>query len=378
MATTKNFTIRDGLTVGTVQDIDENGVWIGPASSYVGPTGSAGSSQPPSPQGPQGPAGAQGSYGDLGPLGPQGVKGPQGNVGPQGPAGPSGEQGPQGGPGPTGNTGPQGTSAAGPAGPQGPGGSIGNAGPQGPAGPIGPQGPQGSTGNTGPQGPQGAIGPQGPQGPQGPEGDVGPQGAIGQRGVQPATRGPQGPQGPQGNVGPQGVPGPRGPQGPQGAQGPQGGPGPTGPQGSTPTTTTPNVDSLGINTPAPPQGNIYATGNITGYYSDRRLKENIKNIDNSIQKVQSLTGIYFTQNKFAEKFGYNDYSRKIGLIAQQVQNVLPEAIQTAAFDADSKGDSISGEHYITINYMMVIPLMIEAIKEQQKEINTLLQKLEGN
>jgi hypothetical protein len=108
------------------------------------------------------------------------------------------------------------------------------------------------------------------------------------------------------------------------------------------------------------------------------LKENINNIDNSIQKVQSLTGIYFTQNKFAEQFGYHDYSRKVGLIAQQVKNVLPEAIQTAAFDADKNGDSISGENYITINYIMIIPLMIEAIKEQQKEINILLQKLEGH
>jgi hypothetical protein len=241
---------------------------------------------------------------------------------------------------------------------------------------AGPQGPQGTgTGGAGPQGPQGPQGPAGVTGPQGPTGPAtqGPQGPAGPIGV----RGPQGPQGaggPQGGVGPngfQGSPGDTGPQGPQGPTGPQG---PAGPQGTTGNTGA-SVSSLGVNTPAGPTGYILATDNISANYSDRRLKENIKKIDNCIEKIQSITGVYFTQNKLAEKFGYHNYDRQVGFIAQQVKAVLPESVSIAPFDADKNGNSLTGDEYLTINYTMLIPLVIEAIKEQQKEIKKLLEKI---
>jgi hypothetical protein len=167
-----------------------------------------------------------------------------------------------------------------------------------------------------------------------------------------------------GNPGPSGPLGPEGPLGPVGAQGP-----------ATPTTDSASVNSLGVGTPAGPAGYILTTNNITANYSDRRLKEHIKNIDNCIEKIQSITGVYFTQNKLAEKFGYNDYQRQIGLIAQQIGAVFPEAISTAPFDADVDGNSKSGDNYLTINYDRLVPLLVEAIKEQQKEIKELLQKI---
>jgi hypothetical protein len=132
---------------------------------------------------------------------------------------------------------------------------------------------------------------------------------------------------------------------------------------------------LGVGTPAGPDGYILATNNITSLYSDRRLKENINNIDHCIEKIQSITGVYFTQNKLAERFGYNDYKKQIGLIAQQISAVFPEAVSTAPFDADVDGNSKSGENYLTINYDKLIPLLVEAIKEQQKEIEELLHKI---
>jgi septal ring factor EnvC (AmiA/AmiB activator) len=135
------------------------------------------------------------------------------------------------------------------------------------------------------------------------------------------------------------------------------------------------VNALGVGTPAGPEGYILATNNITSLYSDKRLKENIKNIDDSIEKIQSMTGVYFTQNKLAEKFGYNNYKKQIGLIAQQISAVFPEAVSTAPFDADDTGNSKSGENYLTINYDKLVPLLVEAIKEQQKEIRQLLQKI---
>jgi hypothetical protein len=189
--------------------------------------------------------------------------------------------------------------------------------------------------------------------------------------------GPQGPIGAQGAAGSPGIPGSTGPQGPQGAAGPQGATGPQGPQGVA-NNNDATVSALGVGVPNStnvPAGFIYASNNITSKLSDKRLKENIKNIDNCIEKIQSMTGVYFTQNKLAEKFGYNDYQKQIGLIAQQISAVFPEAVSTAPFDSDDTGNSKSGENYLTINYDKLVPLLIEAVKEQQKEIKQLLQKI---
>jgi hypothetical protein len=89
-----------------------------------------------------------------------------------------------------------------------------------------------------------------------------------------------------------------------------------------------------------------------------------------------MTGVYYTPNKLAEKFGYTDKSRQVGLIAQQVNVGVPEVIAIAPFDADYKGKSISGENYMTIKYEKLVPILVEAIKEQQKEIQRLMQIVE--
>ena len=73
--------------------------------------------------------------------------------------------------------------------------------------------------------------------------------------------------------------------------------------------------------------------------------------------------------KYAEKYGYKDYSRQVGVIAQQVQEVLPEVVKRAPFDYDGTEEgSKTGENYLTVQYERIIPLIIETIKEQQKEI----------
>ena len=47
-------------------------------------------------------------------------------------------------------------------------------------------------------------------------------------------------------------------------------------------------------------------------------------------------------------FGYNDYKRQVGVIAQEVQKVLPESVKIAPFDMDVEGNSKSGENYLTV------------------------------
>jgi hypothetical protein len=128
-------------------------------------------------------------------------------------------------------------------------------------------------------------------------------------------------------------------------------------------------------------GEIRATNENTAYYSDRRLKENVKVIDNAVDKVLSLNGITYTPNEVAESFGYDRTVKLVGLFADEVEAVLPEATRPAPFDQDENGNSKSGENYKTIQYEKLVPLLIEAIKEQQQKIaqlsetiNTLVNK----
>jgi hypothetical protein len=107
------------------------------------------------------------------------------------------------------------------------------------------------------------------------------------------------------------------------------------------------------------------------------MKKNIRVIENCLEKIQSMSGIFYTQNKLAEKYGYNDYERQVGVIAQQIQPFAPEIIKPAPFDANPDGSSISGENYLTVQYEKLVPIIVEAIKEQQKRISVLLNKLEN-
>jgi hypothetical protein len=122
-------------------------------------------------------------------------------------------------------------------------------------------------------------------------------------------------------------------------------------------------------------GGITATGNIIAYYSDRRLKDISGNISNALDKINQINGVYYKQNSLAETFGYNDYNQQVGVIAQEIQAVLPEAIAIAPFDRDENGNSKSGENYLTVHYEKIVPLLIEAIKEQQAQINELKSRL---
>jgi hypothetical protein len=133
-----------------------------------------------------------------------------------------------------------------------------------------------------------------------------------------------------------------------------------------------STGGLSVGTTSDPgAGAIYATANITAYFSDIRLKNNEGNIDNALDKVAKLSGIYYTSNETAKKYGYTDESRQVGVIAQEVKEVLPEVVKAAPFDLDQKGNSKSGENYMTVQYDKLVPLLIEAIKELSEKIKQL-------
>ena len=95
-------------------------------------------------------------------------------------------------------------------------------------------------------------------------------------------------------------------------------------------------------------GNITAVGNVTTN-SDEKLKENVITIKNALDKVLSLRGVEYDRIDGGE--------HQIGLIAQEVEKIIPEVVY--------------GDETKSVAYANLVSLLIEAIKEQQTQINNL-------
>ena len=103
-------------------------------------------------------------------------------------------------------------------------------------------------------------------------------------------------------------------------------------------------------------GAITATGDVTAFFSsDKRLKDNIIPIENSLDKVMQLGGYEFDWNYLSPYEGMHD----IGVIAQEVLKVAPEAV--------AKREN----EMLAVRYEKLVPLLIEAIKELKEEIEEL-------
>ena len=98
-----------------------------------------------------------------------------------------------------------------------------------------------------------------------------------------------------------------------------------------------------------------ALGKVMPYSSDERLKKNIHTIANPIEKVNALRGVTFEYKESGQK--------QIGFIAQEVEKIIPEVVAELP-------DGYKGVHY-----QNVVGLLVEAIKEQQKQINELREKV---
>jgi hypothetical protein len=94
-------------------------------------------------------------------------------------------------------------------------------------------------------------------------------------------------------------------------------------------------------------------------------------IDNALDKIGKLKGVYYTNNNIAKQHGYTSDEIQVGVLAQDVETVLPEIVKAAPFDLDENNQSRSGENYKTVQYERLIPLLIEAIKELKEEIKIL-------
>lgn len=102
-------------------------------------------------------------------------------------------------------------------------------------------------------------------------------------------------------------------------------------------------------------GNIVAGGNVTAF-SDERLKENIKPIENALVRVSNLVGVQYTRKDSGEQ--------QIGLIAQDVQKEFPEVV-------------MQGDEYLSVAYGNLVSALIEAIKELNQKVGALEAAVHG-
>jgi hypothetical protein len=107
-------------------------------------------------------------------------------------------------------------------------------------------------------------------------------------------------------------------------------------------------------------GGITATGEITAYFSDERLKMDINPIQDALSKVMAIGGYTYKANELAHELGVSRYDNQIGLLAGEVEAVMPELVTQSG---------LAG--YKTIRYDKVVSVLVEAIKEQQAMIEEL-------
>jgi hypothetical protein len=106
------------------------------------------------------------------------------------------------------------------------------------------------------------------------------------------------------------------------------------------------------------QGNIHATGTVTwDSPSSRRWKTNIQTLQGALEKVRRLRGVSFDWKESKK--------RDIGLIAEEVGEVVPEVVSYEANGKDAKG----------VSYDHLVGLLIEAVKEQQLQIEALTRRV---
>lgn len=123
-------------------------------------------------------------------------------------------------------------------------------------------------------------------------------------------------------------------------------------------------NSLGVGTAGSgTEGEIRAINDITAFYSsDKRLKDNITPITEPLSKLSQLGGYTFD---WIPKEGIHSHEgRDVGVIAQEVEEVLPEVTTTR------------DNGYKAVKYEKIVPLLIECIKAQQSQIDELKERLD--
>ena len=122
------------------------------------------------------------------------------------------------------------------------------------------------------------------------------------------------------------------------------------------------------NITTPTSASLFVRGDITAFAaaaSDDTLKTNRVTIENALDKVLSLSGFTFTWNEKAQSLGFVSDEAQVGVSAQEVQKVLPEAV---------KQETLEDQEILIVKYEKLVPLLIEAIKELSDRLDKLENK----
>jgi hypothetical protein len=119
-------------------------------------------------------------------------------------------------------------------------------------------------------------------------------------------------------------------------------------------------------------------------FSDARLKKNVETLEGALDKIMQLRGVSYQYN--TEEYGkYVGYSDRVytGFIAQELERVIPTAVaeKNLISHSDHNGESVDGQSVErqtvkVVDYVSLVPILVEAMKEQQAEIQRLQKKIE--
>jgi hypothetical protein len=115
--------------------------------------------------------------------------------------------------------------------------------------------------------------------------------------------------------------------------------------------------------------NLHVNGDVIAYsstVSDARLKDDVQTIPNALSKIQALRGVSYTWNA-GSRSGQHD----IGLIAQEVEKVLPEIVRP------KKMPLLDGNEYKTIDYEKIIAVLVESVKELSDKVDHLQKQVDN-
>lgn len=131
---------------------------------------------------------------------------------------------------------------------------------------------------------------------------------------------------------------------------------------------------LGANT-----GTLRVVGDVIAYASDKRLKTNIKPIDNAVEKIKKISGVtYDWVENIEDEYDFHPNNKhEAGVLAQEIKEVLPEAVMTAPMNAPYTEKTGVDHEFLTVKYERIVPLLIEAVKELTNKVEELENKLNG-
>jgi len=131
---------------------------------------------------------------------------------------------------------------------------------------------------------------------------------------------------------------------------------------------------------------FYVWQDLVEYYSDERLKKKTGTLVGALDAIKSWTPFKYVDNALANSFNFGSNRTQIGLSAQEVETFYPELVELAPFDVENdfsdetnpRRVSKSGENYLTLNYTRLIPVLVQAIKEQQAKIEELENRINNS